>query len=128
MEELLEHIQKVCMLPLVMDSPTPGRGNCFFAAVCQQLQRPELLCRNNCYNATTLRKAVCNFALAKESEDVKRLALSHNDSAVTSLRAPWDTFFTNMKRTGVFAEGPVLFCNFSNLTTYLPYILFFIVS
>ena len=39
--ELLDLIKQLA-LPLVMDEPTPGRGNCFFAAVCQQLRRPEV--------------------------------------------------------------------------------------
>ena len=32
---------KESQLPLRMDKPTPRKGNCFFQAVMQQLERPE---------------------------------------------------------------------------------------
>ena len=64
----------------------------------------------NEYTAASLRKAVCNFALDRQNEDVQRLAVLHDDAATMTLRTPWDAFFTNMKRSGVFAEGPVIRC------------------
>lgn len=109
MEDLAIHIRDVCQLPLIMDSPTPGRGNCFFAGICQQLRRPELQSSNQ-YTAASLRKAVCEFALARQGKDVQRLARVHDNAAVLTLRASWDSFFTTMKRSGDYAEGPVLYC------------------
>ena len=44
MEDLAVHIREVCKLPLIMDSSTPSRGNCFFAGVCQQLRRLHRSC------------------------------------------------------------------------------------
>ena len=110
LDDLSVHIREVCELPLVMDSPTPGRGNCFFAGVCQQLRRPELEKEGHGYTATSLRKAVCDFALEKEHPEVKKLAQNYDANATMTLRAKWDCFFTNMKKASVFAEGPVLYC------------------
>ena len=109
MGDLAIHIRQVLRLPLVMDAPTPGRGNCFFAAVCQQLNNRPELGQQNVYTAAQLRKQSCEFALAKEDEIVKNLAAQHNANAAMSLRTPWDVYFANMKKNGVFAEGPVLY-------------------
>ena len=107
MEDLSLHIRTVCELPLVMDTPTPGRGNCFFAGVCQQLRRLELHSSQQ-YTAATLRKELCNFALEKSNHLIQNLAQQHDENAAAALRFPWDVFFNQMKRSGTFAEGPVL--------------------
>ena len=110
LDDLTIHIREVCELPLVMDTSTPGRGNCFFAGICQQLQRPMLEKKDNRYSAATLRKAVCDFALNREHPEVQKLASIHDANATLSFRAKWEPFFTKMKRAGVFAVGPVLYC------------------
>ena len=110
MESLALHIRNVCRLPLHMDTPTPGRGNCFFAGVCQQLHREDLELLNVYENASQLRKLVCDFAIRKEHPMVKQLAEVHDTNASASLRSLWVPFFTNMKKNHVFAEGPVLYC------------------
>ena len=108
MEDLADHINNVICLPLIMDKPTPGKGNCFFAAICQQLNHRTELNASNVYNAAQLRKQVCDFALAKSHPLVQKLATEHDQNAVPCLRVPWESLFTNMKKNGVFAEGPVL--------------------
>ena len=109
MEQLAQHIKQVLHLPLVMDAPTPGRGNCFFAAICQQLDYRNELGIQNVYSHSQLRRAVCEFALAREHPQIKTLAEEHDATAIT-LRSTWKVFFTNMKKNGVFAEGPVVHC------------------
>lgn len=56
-----------------------------------------------------LRKLVCAFALARENMEEQKLALLHDNYATISLRASWQSFFNNMKKVHVFAEGPVLY-------------------
>ena len=100
MEDLEVHIQTIIQLQLAMDSPTAGRGNCFFAAIIQQLaNRPELEIQN-IYTVGSLRRMVCEFALGMEHPEVKKLAELHNRNASISFRAPWESFFANMKKNG----------------------------
>ena len=40
---------------------------------------------------------------------IKHLADQHDVCAISTMRAKWDTFFTAMKKNGIFAEGPVLY-------------------
>ena len=47
------------------------------------------------------------FALKKKHDNIQVLATQHDMNA---FRAPWDSFFQDMTKTGVFAEGPVLYC------------------
>ena len=110
MDDLALHINTTLRLPLIMDSPTPGRGNCFFAAMCQQLNNRQELNTANVYTAASLRKQVCEFALARTHPLVQKLAEEHDNTAAITLRAPWASFFAHMKKSGVFAEGPVLYC------------------
>ena len=111
MDKLASHISLTLKLPLVMDVPTPGKGNCFFAAVCQQIDhRPELGLQNVYASPAHLRRQVCEFALAKDNPTILNLAVQHDETAILTLRSPWDHFFQTMKRNGVFAEGPVLHC------------------
>lgn len=109
MEDLEIHIQTVIHLQLVMDKPTPGRGNCFFEAVCQQLNNRPELDLPNVYTAGTLRKAICEYAITKSDPKIQELADEHDMQASVTFRTPWDVFFTNMKKNGSFAEGPVLY-------------------
>ena len=109
MEDLVLHVRTVLNLPLKMDSQTPGRGNCFFAAICQQMERPELNLQGM-YNPASLRRSVCDFALARRTAEVQQLSVIHDDRATLSLRAPWEKFFETMKKNGQWAEGPVLYC------------------
>ena len=110
MDDLAVHVRNVLGLPLQMDAPTPGRGNCFFAAMVQQMNNRNELKSSNVYTAASLRKRVCEFALTKSHPVVQRLAEEHDANTAMSLQAPWESFFTNMKNSGVFAEGPVLYC------------------
>ena len=84
-------------------------GNCFFAAICQQLNyRPELH-KQGIYTPSQLRQ-VCEYALATNHPLVEDLAAVHNTHAAILMQLPWHLFFTNMKQSGVFAGGPVLYC------------------
>ena len=110
MEELAVHIRTECELPLILDTPTPGRGNRFFAGICEQLRRPELQIQSSSYTAASLRKEVCAFAITRQDPIVDNLAQQHDASAAITLRLNWNDFFNNMKKSGTFAEGPVLHC------------------
>ena len=62
------------------------------------------------YIDASLRNEVSEFVLVRSQPMVQILVKEHNNNAAVSLRAPWDSFFANMKKSGVFAEGPVLYC------------------
>ena len=95
-------------LPLQMDDPTPGRGNCLFAAICQQLRRQEIGLPN-IYTQTSLRRSVCDFALALTDPRVIEMSGVHNGTAHAARRRPWMQYFNDMRRSGVFGEEPVLY-------------------
>ena len=109
MNDLALHIRQVLRLPLVMDVPTPGKGNCFFAAVVQQLNNRLEFGKSNLFTAASLRKLVCEFALEKDNVHLKELAEQHDANAVTTMRTNWAGYFANMRKNGVYAEGPVVY-------------------
>ena len=78
MDELMSHINSI-QLPFFMDDVTAGRGNCFFLAVCQKLRRPELGFQN-LYTHQSLRKFICEFALALKDPRVVTLGGDFNTS------------------------------------------------
>ena len=62
MEKIDKKIKEL-QLPLKMDKPTPGQGNCFFQAVMQQLGREEIELKNVYTDHKVLRKCVCDFII-----------------------------------------------------------------
>lgn len=108
MDELMAHINSI-QLPFLMDDVTPGRGNCFFSAVCQQMRRPELALEN-LYTHQSLRKCTCEFALALKDPRVVTLGGNFNRNAIACKSRPWDVFFNDMKKNGTWAEEPVVYC------------------
>ena len=91
-------------LPLFMDDLTPGKGNCFFAAFCQQMRRPEVGLEN-LYTVTSLRCLICDYALTEIEERVVTFRNEYEKIAAK----PWNIFFNEMRKNGVYAEGPVPF-------------------
>ena len=112
MENLAMYIQQVLELPLVMDRPTPDAvhgGNCFFEAICQQLNNRPELGMTNVLNASQFRAAICHYAIDNMTlPKISDLVENHNKVAASGLFAPWESFFTQMKQSRMFAEGPVV--------------------
>ena len=84
MDELFVRLSEL-KFPLMTDTATPGRGNCLFAAVCQQLRREEIGLPN-LYSHASLRKSICEFALALQDPRVITLSGEHNITAHASKR------------------------------------------
>ena len=91
-------------LPLIMDEPTPGKGNCFFAALCQQMRRPEVGLEN-LYTVQSLRRLTCEYAMSDKDERVNILRENYEVTA----SKPWNIFFSEMRKNGIYAEGPLVF-------------------
>ena len=110
MEQLRTRLSELD-IPLTFDADTSGKGNCFFAAICQQMRRTELGL-TNLYNPATLRKCVCEFALMLTGPDprVVEKADQFDKAALMFKRRPWIPYFHDMKKNGVYAEEPVVFC------------------
>ena len=83
-------------LNLHVDDITPGRGNCFFVAVIQQLRRPDIyptLSRTlqqiaDRWDHLTLRKAVCSFAKTSPEVASRREFFLYSTGGV-----PWDVYW-----------------------------------
>ena len=76
--------QRLAVLPLTMDTPTYGGGNCGFHAIVQQLRRFGVT-----YNHLQLRRLVCQYALG--SPDVA--LLRDNFNAVSTDARAWEELF-----------------------------------
>ena len=83
-------------LHLRVDDITPGKGNCFFIAVIQQLRRQDIYCNlpgqlkkmADEWDHLALRRAVCTFA--KSSPDVA----SRREFFLYSMAGrPWDVYW-----------------------------------
>ena len=78
-------------LPFVMDVRTIGRGNCFFHAVLQQIERHELhLDDYQGYDHHKLRTKVCEFAINSDNDTVKTMAVNYDSLHGTG---SWVHFF-----------------------------------
>ena len=102
MNSILRKIAEL-KLPFVMDADTPGSGNCFFEAVLQQSQRPDLGLLGKFRSAKVVRRMVCAFALS--NNDAQLVEFIKNFNAISKVK--WAAFFRNMRRDGVWADAPV---------------------
>ena len=92
-------------LPFMMDTKTKGRGNCFFHAIVQQIERNELqLTYYRGHDHRKLRTDVCTFAINQENDSVATMTLNYDS---IHGEGSWTTFFKKMAKANVFIEGPV---------------------
>ena len=90
-------------LPIKSDKTTLGGGNCFFHALVQQGRREGV--EIHAPNHRWLRERVCDFALNSTNPMVLEM---RKNSEAASISPTWDEFWGNMRRNGVFVEGPVV--------------------
>ena len=109
MEELIA-LMSGLKLPLVMDDPTPGKGNCFFAACCQQMSNRLELGLLDLYTPASLRKCICEFSLNMEDPRVHKMSLEYDKIAIAQGSKPWTIFFSDMRKNGTWEQGPVVYC------------------
>ena len=117
MDELMAHINSI-QLPFFMDDVTPGRGGCFFSAVCQQMHQPEFGVEN-LYTHQSLWKFTCEFALALKDPRVVTLGGNFNRNAIACKSRPWDVFFNDMKKSGTWTFKSII--AFLSHTSYPPW-------
>ena len=106
MEKINNKIKEL-QLPLKMDRPTPGQGNCFFQAVMQQLERAEINIQNVYVDHKNLRKCICDYATMCETVELVNYKVNYDELALSISAKNWDCFFHEMKKPRVWAEGPV---------------------
>ena len=116
MDELMAHINSI-QLPFFMNV-TPGRGGCFFSAVCQQMHRPEFGVEN-LYTHQSLWKFTCEFALALKDPRVVTLGGNFNQNAIACKSRPWDVFFNDMKKSGTWTFKSIV--AFLSHTSFPPW-------
>lgn len=109
MDALITRIVEELKLPLSMDSPTPGAGNCFFAGLIQRSKRKELSLMGIYKAALSIRKSVCDFAMSDEP-CVIEMRDRYNSLEIEAGRRTWEMFFENMRKTGTWAEDPAVQC------------------
>ena len=97
-------------LNLKLDQVTPGKGDCFFVAIIQQLRRPEIYSTlsgrlqqmADNWDHLALRKAVCSFAKTSFLVTARREFLIHSMYGVKS----WDTYWgpNHMMKSTVWVD------------------------
>ena len=97
-------------LNLKLDDITPGKGNCFFIAVIQQLRRPEIyptVSRSlqqmaGAWDHLALRKAVCSYAKSSAEVAARKEFFLYSMNGV-----PWDTYWgpDHMMRSFVWVDA-----------------------
>ena len=98
MEGILNLIKEM-QLPLVMDSPMCGGGNCEFYGIIQQAKRADvdIAFRNH----IELRSNVCNFALTSLSPNILQLRVKYSELY-------GDLAWEELLEKGEWIHGPVL--------------------
>ena len=97
--QVVENARRIGLNNLTFDRPTPGDGNCFYHAILQQLQRPEIMQQLPTHlhfnNHDALRVAVVNFV--KENSPMSNI--SKLPASLQSNIYPNLTFEQNFKST-----------------------------
>ena len=104
MREINRKIQELG-LPFLMDKVTPGKGNCFFNALRQQFARPEVGISRPSSSSAKIRSDVCDFALNTTVRTILTMRVNYN---VLNGENAWELFFKGMRKSGCWAEGPVM--------------------
>ena len=95
-------------LRLPLDDITEGDGNCYFRALCSQLQRPEVAAPGEItqLDHRSLRKAICNFMLKSRLPVVKDFKQRWMEFCLGN----YDQYWRRMaeSRGNIWAEGPVI--------------------
>ena len=91
-----------------MDTTTPGQGNCFFHAVWQQLQRPEISLCGIYQDHKNLQRCIGEYVFSSPIVELSNYKTNFDDLAVATSTRKWNCFFEDMKRQRVWVEGPVV--------------------
>ena len=73
-----------------MHKPRPDQGNCFFQAVMQQLERPEIAILNVCLDHKHIRKCVCDYAIECSTIQLTNFKLDFDEVASAKSFKKWD--------------------------------------
>ena len=95
-------------LRLPLDDITEGDGNCYFRALCSQLQRPDVAAAEHIrrLNHRSLRRKICNFMLKSSLPVVKNFKKNWQDFQLGDYNRYWRDMAES--KGGIWAEGPVI--------------------
>ena len=98
-------------LRLPLDDITEGDGNCYFRALCSQLQRPEVAAPDHIrqLDHRSLRNKICNFMLKSKLPVVKTTKQNWLDFQDSEL-GEYNRYWADMRdsKGDIWAEGPVI--------------------
>ena len=98
-------------LRLPLDDITEGDGNCYFRALCSQLQRPEVAAPDHIkrLDHRSLRRKICTFMLKSKLPVVINFKQNWIDFKDTQL-GDYTTYWRDMRESNgdIWAEGPVI--------------------
>ena len=103
-DEIMETILRL-QLPLKLDQPTEGLGNCFPIAIIQQLQRPEIFQQirpsiqrlaKHRYGHTVLRQNVQAFMMKSRHPRVVMFRAQYEETEGQVSSTSWTQYWTNM--------------------------------
>ena len=108
-ERIMEGVRRAQLpLRLPLDDITEGDGNCYFRAVCSQLQRPDVAASDQLrrLDHRSLRRKVCSFMLKSRLPVVQNFKRNWYEFRL----GDYDQWWTDMaeSRGNIWAEGPVI--------------------
>ena len=108
-KRIMEGVRRAQLpLRLPLDDITEGDGNCYFRALCSQLQRPEVAAPDEIrqLDHRSLRKAICKFMLKSRLPVVEDFKQRWFEFCLGN----YDQYWRGMaeSRGDIWAEGPVI--------------------
>ena len=108
-ERIMEGVRRAQLpLRLPLDDITEGDGNCYFRAVCSQLQRPDVAASDQLrrLDHRSLRRKVCSFMLKSRLPVVQNFKRNWYEFRL----GDYDQWWTDMAESkgNIWAEGPVI--------------------
>ena len=108
-ERIMEGVRRAQLpLRLPLDDITEGDGNCYFRALCSQLQRPEVAAPDEFrqLDHRSLRRKVCNFMLKSRLKVVENFKRNWYDFRLGDYDQWWMAMAES--KGNIWAEGPVI--------------------
>ena len=108
-ERIMEGVQRAQLpLRLPLDDITEGDGNCYFRALCSQLQRPEVAAPDEFrqLDHRSLRRKVCNFMLKSRLRVVETFKRNWYEFCLGDYNQWWADMAAS--KGNIWAEGPVI--------------------
>ena len=108
-ERIMEGVRRAQLpLRLPLDDITEGDGNCYFRAVCSQLQRLEVAAPDHFrrLDHLSLRRKVCNFMLKSRLKVVENFKRNWYDFRLGDYDQWWMAMAES--KGNIWAEGPVI--------------------